>query len=35
MREAVITIPAYFNFDQRRATRDAAEIAGIKVHRRG
>lgn len=33
MREAVITIPAYFNFDQRRATRDAAEIAGIKVHR--
>lgn len=33
MREAVITIPAYFNFDQRRATSDAAEIAGIKVHR--
>lgn len=31
--EAVVTIPAYFNFDQRRATRDAAEIAGIKVQR--
>jgi molecular chaperone DnaK len=31
--EAVVTIPAYFNFDQRRATRDAAEIAGIKVLR--
>jgi molecular chaperone DnaK len=33
MPEAVATIPAYFNFDQRRATRDAAEIAGIKIHR--
>ena len=33
MPEAVVTIPAYFNFDQRRATRDAAEIAGIKVRR--
>ncbi len=31
--DAMITIPAYFNFDQRRATRDAAEIAGIKLHR--
>ena len=31
--DAVVTVPAYFNFDQRRATRDAAEIAGIKVHR--
>lgn len=33
MAEAVVTIPAYFNFEKRRATRDAAEIAGIKVHR--
>lgn len=33
MPGAVVTIPAYFNFDQRRATRDAAEIAGLKVHR--
>ena len=31
--EAVVTVPAYFNFDQRRATRDAADIAGIKLLR--
>jgi molecular chaperone DnaK len=33
MPEVVVTIPAYFNFDQRRATRDAAEIAGLQVRR--
>lgn len=31
--QAVITIPAYFNFDQRRATRDAVAIAGLEVQR--
>jgi molecular chaperone DnaK len=31
--EAVVTVPAYFNDRQRRATYDAAEIAGLKVRR--
>ena len=31
--EAVITVPAYFNEAQRRATRTAGEIAGLKVER--
>ncbi len=31
--EAVITVPAYFNDDQRQATKDAGDIAGIKVKR--
>ncbi len=31
--EAVITIPAYFNDAQRKATRAAGEIAGLKVDR--
>lgn len=30
---AVITVPAYFNDDQRQATKDAGEIAGLKVER--
>jgi molecular chaperone DnaK len=30
---AVITVPAYFNEIQRKATRDAAKIAGLKVAR--
>jgi len=30
---AVITVPAYFNDDQRQATKDAGKIAGIKVKR--
>jgi len=30
---AVITVPAYFNDSQRKATRDAGEIAGLKVER--
>jgi len=29
--EAIITVPAYFNDSQRRATKDAGEIAGLKV----
>lgn len=29
--EAVITVPAYFNDAQRRATKDAGEIAGLTV----
>lgn len=30
---AVITVPAYFNDDQRQATKDAGQIAGLKVER--
>ena len=30
---AVITVPAYFNDAQRKATKDAGEIAGLEVHR--
>jgi len=30
---AVITVPAYFNDNQRQATKDAGEIAGLKVLR--
>ena len=31
--KAVITVPAYFNDDQRKATKDAGEIAGLEVVR--
>jgi molecular chaperone DnaK len=31
--EAVITVPAYFNDAQRQATKEAGEIAGLKVMR--
>ncbi|MBQ2419183.1 MAG: molecular chaperone DnaK [Alistipes sp.] len=30
---AVITVPAYFSDSQRQATKEAGEIAGLKVHR--
>lgn len=30
---AVITVPAYFDDSQRQATKNAGEIAGLKVHR--
>ena len=33
IEEAVITCPAYFNDNQRQATKDAGEIAGLKVLR--
>jgi molecular chaperone HscC len=33
IREAVITIPAYFNDAQRKATRAAGELAGLEVKR--
>lgn len=33
VREAVITVPAYFNEEQRKATMIAGEIAGLKVPR--
>ncbi len=33
MTDAVITVPAYFNDAQRKATKDAGEIAGLKVLR--
>ena len=33
IEEAVITVPAYFNDNQRQATKDAGEIAGLKVMR--
>ncbi len=31
--DAVITVPAYFNDSQRKATKEAGEIAGLKVQR--
>ena len=31
--EAVVTVPAYFNDSQRQATKEAGEIAGLKVQR--
>ncbi len=31
--EAVITVPAYFNDSQRQATKEAGEVAGLKVQR--
>lgn len=33
IEEAIITVPAYFNDAQRQATKDAGEIAGLKVKR--
>lgn len=33
VKDAVITVPAYFNDVQRQATKDAGKIAGLNVHR--
>ena len=33
IKEAIITVPAYFNDSQRKATKDAGEIAGLIVRR--
>jgi molecular chaperone DnaK len=33
IEEAVITVPAYFDDSQRKATKDAGEVAGLKVKR--
>jgi len=33
IEEAIITVPAYFDDSQRQATKDAGEIAGLKVNR--
>ena len=33
VEQAVITVPAYFNDSQRQATKDAGQIAGLKVER--
>ena len=33
VKEAVITVPAYFNDSQRQATKDAGKIAGLDVKR--
>jgi molecular chaperone DnaK len=33
IKDAVITVPAYFNDNQRQATKDAGEIAGLTVQR--
>src|SRR5210317_36171 len=33
VKEAVVTVPAYFNDSQRQATKEAGEIAGLKVER--
>jgi L1 cell adhesion molecule like protein len=31
VKNAVITVPAYFNYSQRKATKDAAVLAGVNV----
>lgn len=33
VKDAVVTVPAYFNDQQRQATKDAGQIAGLTVHR--
>jgi molecular chaperone DnaK len=33
IKKAVITVPAYFNDEQRQATKDAGKIAGLEVER--
>jgi molecular chaperone DnaK len=33
VQKAVITVPAYFNDEQRQATKDAGAIAGLQVER--
>lgn len=33
VKEAVITVPAYFNLSQKEATKDAGKIAGLEVKR--
>ncbi len=33
VKQAIITVPAYFNDSQRKATKDAGEIAGLEVLR--
>ena len=33
IKEAIVTVPAYFNDSQRQATRDAGQIAGLEVLR--
>ena len=33
VKKAVITVPAYFNDNQRQATKDAGQIAGLEVVR--
>ena len=33
VRQAVVTVPAYFNDSQRQATTDAGAIAGLEVLR--
>ena len=33
VKDAVITVPAYFNDSQRQATKDAGTIAGLNVLR--
>jgi molecular chaperone HscA len=33
IRKAVVTVPAYFNYNQRQATKDAGKLAGLEVLR--
>jgi len=33
IKNAVVTVPAYFNDQQRQATKDAGQISGLTVHR--
>jgi Hsp70 protein len=32
VKQAVVTVPAYFDDNQRNATKDAADIAGLKSY---
>ena len=31
VKDAVVTVPAYFNYSQRQATKDAGTIAGLNI----
>ena len=33
VKEAIISVPAYFNYSQRQAIKDAGKISGLKVLR--
>lgn len=33
VKQAVVTVPAYFNDSQRQATKDAGKISGLEVER--
>ena len=33
VKDAIVTVPAYFNDSQRQATKDAGQIAGLNIFR--